>query len=71
MFRPDSSTESNNDQSSPVDRRINTPRHLGGDKRGNRSRNHQLQTSAIDHAHNNVSKENHSMDLICPGSNNR
>ncbi|XP_055923956.1 cell adhesion molecule Dscam2 isoform X1 [Eupeodes corollae] len=65
IFRPDSSTESNNDQSSPVDRRINTPLHLSGvEKRSNRShgsRNHQL----IEHT-----KEGHSLDLVCPGSNN-
>lgn len=55
MFRPDSSTESNNEQGSPVERRISGPRQLGGvpgggggvnggaDKRGHRSRKQQQQ----------------------------
>jgi hypothetical protein len=37
IFRPDSSTESNNDQSPIRDRRSNTPRHIGVPEK--RSRN--------------------------------
>ncbi|XP_073816744.1 Down syndrome cell adhesion molecule 3 isoform X3 [Musca autumnalis] len=73
MFRPDSSTESNNDQSSPIDRRMNAQRYgkdnnaIPVDKRGgggangggHRSRKHQ-QINAKD-----------SLDRrLCPGSNN-
>lgn len=32
IFRPDSSTESNNDNS-PIERRSNTPRHVSADMR--------------------------------------
>lgn len=61
MFRPDSSTESNNDQGSPVERaRLNTPRHAGAgvmDKRGHRR---------------SKAKDNQSLDRRkCSGSNNR
>ncbi|XP_023034507.1 Down syndrome cell adhesion molecule-like protein Dscam2 isoform X1 [Drosophila willistoni] len=64
MFRPDSSTESNNDQGSPApERRLNTPRHLnmGMEKRssGQRSRKHTAQPS------------NHTLERRkCPGSSN-
>lgn len=33
IFRPDSSTESNNDNSPVRDRRSNTPRHIGNENR--------------------------------------
>ncbi|XP_017969064.1 Down syndrome cell adhesion molecule-like protein Dscam2 isoform X1 [Drosophila navojoa] len=65
MFRPDSSTESNNDQGSPaVERRHNTPRHIGLalEKRsggGQRSRKHGVQSG-------NQTLERRK----CPGSNN-
>lgn len=71
MFRPDSSTESNNDQSSPVDRRMNGQRYgkdngsstSSADKRANRNRKHQQQQ------HINAKD---SLDRrLCPGSNNR
>lgn len=38
MFRPDSSTESNNDQSPIRDRRSNTPRHIGVSEKRPRGR---------------------------------
>lgn len=65
MFRPDSSTESNNDQGSPaLERRLNTPRHIGlpMEKRGagQRSRKHASQSG-------NQTLERRK----CPGSNNR
>ncbi|XP_034127419.1 Down syndrome cell adhesion molecule-like protein Dscam2 isoform X3 [Drosophila guanche] len=72
MFRPDSSTESNNDQGSPApERRHNTPRHVlglgvgvgvAGEKRsaGQRSRKHAAQPS-------NQTLERRK----CPGSSNR
>lgn len=66
MFRPDSSTESNNDQGSPaLERRHNTPRHIGLalEKRsggGQRSRKHGVQSG-------NQTLERRK----CPGSNNR
>lgn len=65
MFRPDSSTESNNDLGSPaMERRHNTPRHIGMplEKRsaGQRNRKHGLQSS-------NQTLERRK----CPGSNNR
>lgn len=60
IFRPDSSTESNNDQSSPVDRRGNS-RNISSDARGIRNRNNQIHHP----------KESQSMDLLRPGSNNR
>ncbi|BFF92548.1 Down syndrome cell adhesion molecule-like protein Dscam2 [Drosophila madeirensis] len=71
MFRPDSSTESNNDQGSPApERRHNTPRHVlglgvgvgvAGEKRsaGQRSRKHAAQPS-------NQTLERRK----CPGSSN-
>lgn len=38
LFRPDSSTESNNDQSPVRDRRSNTPRHIGVPDKRSRAR---------------------------------
>lgn len=38
LFRPDSSTESNNDQSPVRDRRSNTPRHIGAPEKRPRGR---------------------------------
>jgi hypothetical protein len=38
IFRPDSSTESNNDQSPIRDRRSNTPRHIGVPEKRSRGR---------------------------------
>lgn len=38
IFRPDSSTESNNDQSPIRDRRSNTPRHIGAPEKRTRGR---------------------------------
>ena len=38
IFRPDSSTESNNDQSPVRDRRSNTPRHIGVPEKRSRGR---------------------------------
>lgn len=38
LFRPDSSTESNNDQSPVRDRRSNTPRHIGVPEKRSRGR---------------------------------
>lgn len=65
MFRPDSSTESNNDQLSPaLERRLNTPRHVGlpSEKRnaGQRNRKHTSQLT-------NQTLERRK----CPASNNR
>ncbi|KAL5284148.1 hypothetical protein ACFFRR_006432 [Megaselia abdita] len=58
IFRPDSSTESNNDQSSPIDRRLNTPRHI--QDKNTRHRNNR-----------NHHKDIISLDVLHPGSNNR
>ncbi|XP_055385270.1 cell adhesion molecule Dscam2 isoform X2 [Condylostylus longicornis] len=65
IFRPDSSTESNNDQSSPIDRRGNTPRHITSDMRSNRSNRNHHQMAALQN------KDSQSMDLLHPGSSNR
>lgn len=70
MFRPDSSTESNNDQPSPVDRRMNVQRYgkengsasSSGDKRTNRNRKHQQQQ---------INAKDSLERRLCPGSNNR
>lgn len=72
MFRPDSSTESNNDQSSPIDRRMNAQRYgkdgVMGDKRsagggaGHRNRKHQQQQ---------INAKDSLDRRLCPGSNNR
>lgn len=72
MFRPDSSTESNNDQPSPVDRRMNAQRYgkdnnsstSSADKRANRNRKHQQQQQQIN-AKDSLERR------LCPGSNNR
>ncbi|XP_039965640.1 Down syndrome cell adhesion molecule-like protein Dscam2 isoform X1 [Bactrocera tryoni] len=75
MFRPDSSTESNNEQGSPVERRI-SGRGAGiagggtgsgeSDKRGHRSRKQQQQLQL-----QQQTKEHQTLDRrICPGSNN-
>lgn len=55
-FRPDSSTESNNDNS-PVERRSNTPRHVTSDVR---SRTRPTKPP----------RESKSMDILRAGSNN-
>lgn len=60
MFRPDSSTESNNENSPVQERRTNTPRHIASDVRA-RTRTHQTKQP----------KESQSMDILRPGSNNR
>ncbi|XP_037944049.1 uncharacterized protein LOC119676862 [Teleopsis dalmanni] len=83
MFRPDSSTESNNDQASPVERRINTPRHIGNNSgsSGNSgilvSGGNGGPTAVIVDKRGHRSrktlstKDNHSLDRrLCPGSNN-
>lgn len=57
MFRPDSSTESNNDHS-PIERRSNTPRHIVADMR-------------IRTRHVKTPRESQSMDILRSGSNNR
>ncbi|XP_059217414.1 cell adhesion molecule Dscam2 [Stomoxys calcitrans] len=77
MFRPDSSTESNNDQSSPIDRRMNGQRYgkdmssssdnnkrsAGGAGAGHRNRKHHHQQQQIN-AKDSLDRR------LCPGSNN-
>jgi len=65
MFRPDSSTESNNDQVSPaLERRLNTPRHVGLPVESR---------SAVQRSRKNASQlGNQTLERRkCPGSNNR
>lgn len=62
MFRPDSSTESNADNSPVQERRTNTPRHITP----SRPRSQQQQPQPL-----KTPRENISMDVLRPGSNNR
>ncbi|TMW46957.1 hypothetical protein DOY81_007959 [Sarcophaga bullata] len=82
MFRPDSSTESNNDQSSPIDRRGNNQRYAkdsvsttsSADKRSNRNRKHQQQQQLQQQQQQQQQQINAKDSLerrLCPGSNNR
>lgn len=57
IFRPDSSTESNNDNS-PIDRRSNTPRHVSAEMR-------------MRPRLSKPPREIHSVDILRTGSNNR
>lgn len=57
IFRPDSSTESNNDNS-PIERRSNTPRHVSADMR--------MRPRSSKSPH-----ESHSMNKLDSGSSNR
>ncbi|XP_055315179.1 cell adhesion molecule Dscam2 isoform X2 [Sitodiplosis mosellana] len=57
IFRPDSSTESNNDNS-PIERRSNTPRHVSADMR--------MRPRSSKSPH-----ESHSMNMLESGSSNR
>ncbi|XP_055715988.1 cell adhesion molecule Dscam2 isoform X2 [Phlebotomus papatasi] len=59
MFRPDSSTESNNDNSPLTERRSNTPRHVLQPEVRSRSRQQAPKP-----------RESHSMDMLRSGSNN-
>lgn len=57
IFRPDSSTESNNDNS-PIERRINTPRHVSADMR--------MRPRSSKSSH-----ESHNMNMLESGNSNR
>ncbi|XP_033149971.1 Down syndrome cell adhesion molecule-like protein Dscam2 isoform X2 [Drosophila busckii] len=68
MFRPDSSTESNNDQGSPgLERRLNTPRHIGVavEKRSAGAAHRSRKQHAAAQAANQTLERRK-----CPGSNN-
>lgn len=62
MFRPDSSTESNAENSPVHERCSNTPRHITT----SRSRSQQQLPPVLKNP-----RENISMDVLRPGSNNR
>lgn len=80
MFRPDSSTESNNEQSSPVERRISGRRQLGevpedagiAGGRGGSGESDRRAHRGRKQQQQQQAKEHQTLERrICPGSNNR
>lgn len=70
IFRPDSSTESNNDQSPVRDRRVHTPRHIAAAEMRARS-SRQLVAGTRGEVVTPNPRESQSMDLLRQPSNNR